>query len=522
MTKLSALILSSLLALSCQSQPSRDEYCDRSPSSVGQCHLLFSKEGSGNEFFAGELSKKILALSERDLTEFFENLSDYGVTFEKMIDAIETPYRDAERTEEGKKIYLGKILLERRNQGETTAVILTELGWREEIGYLMPPRDLGTLLKRTYLRLLEEAKANDVPESEIILPAFPFRKDNETRYIRIGIDRPLPKNEGWRIVSVGEIENFDSLILQGKMVVDPYMFFHDWGSHIVDFIERPRYMPAFRKYLLQKERSAWPEGKGKREYLIRRPERLKRYGQIELREGFERYLNELLFLPSEKRNPQIQAILMPSRGEKTLEEVRDKYFSMDQASLLRTAERYLHHQSTLFSRHGGGARDFNYERYSTIENNLLAIDEMLDGKSKYRHERDAPPDGKTDQAYKRHELPGIFECLDYLVKELKGTSEQTRVSKKISDLANQHRASTEENFSFRLLSLHLAEIEYRIRTALALKISPEQIASDLAVLYTLDGWKTYRHSPTYQYYEATSMPNSVQWYFMVDVARPVQ
>jgi hypothetical protein len=493
------LLLVTIVLIGCQTAQVAQVDCgERSPAS-DVCIDVFSK------WTQPTLPARVP--TEIEIKSFFDQLTDYSARPWDVIAEVEKAFTmnlgDSKRP-----VYFGEILARRRREKDFTAnFLVSRFGYREHAGYVMPPRNYSKLLSRIYTQVFESARANGVPESQIILPAFVFsrtvRGKKEYAFLRPGIDPLPPKEFGWRL----EKESYETpgpvfidMITNGKMPLTPGMLFHDIG-HFIDFIETPKYMPAFRGFLLAKKRF---------QAEFERPgitERQNSYGKIVNRDFIDRYLNEWVFLPSKRNAEVIDRTLLSRNKSETLAEIEQKYSALTPEQAISKTKIVLRNWNLLFSRHGGGARDMSVERRFRQQDLVEGIIELSTGISNYV-QQGAGRGATMDANYWKNEAPHMRHRLEVFLKILEGQEVPPEVQAVVQDGASN------------LLVKQLAEIEFRIRTAQDLQMSPERMASDLALLYQPEGWKQYRRTPTYRYF-STFRDQSTQWYLAVDVAAPL-
>src|SRR5262249_8625822 len=161
---------------------------------------------------------------------------------------------------------LGRTLARRAELGDETVKYLREIGFALEDGNLMPPKDLPAVFTNLNRLFLDSAAKSGVKDEDILYPSFLFYRGQitkkgdqfsgaeEVRFIRPGID-PLPPKGEWKLLNTSvqtTAELWESMILQQRMILDPAMFQHDVG-HVIDNIERPHYMAAYRDYIRAKQ-----------------------------------------------------------------------------------------------------------------------------------------------------------------------------------------------------------------------------------------------------------------------------
>jgi hypothetical protein len=311
--------------------------------------------------------------------------------------------------------------------------------------------------------------------------------------------------------------NFTRMIHERKFTLDPGMLFHDMG-HMVDFIERPHYMRAYRLFVEKKSAVLANED-------IPRSVVPHLMGQVGVRGDIERYMNEWLYLPSAKNLEQIQQVI-PAIQTKTfnaLPNIQAVYKNKSSKELLRTAKNYLKNRYVLFSSHGGGARDWSVERRliaeyvvqgftETLANEGKAVTPAALDRSDFEYKQD------VDFAYQMHEAPGIFQRIEYLV-DMKVGKKVPRVIEDSLQRGAKSAGAEIQSYIDLLLAYHLAEVEFRVQTALVFKMTPEKIATDTALLYERLGWEKYQKTDTFKFY-STYRTYTVQWVLGYDVARP--
>ncbi len=252
-------------------------------------------------------------------------------------------------------------------------------------------------------------------------------------------------------------------------------------------------------------------------------------GQVTYRGDIERYFNEWLYLPSEKNLSTIKVLIenLQINTFVALPNIQAFYKKKDNAELLNIAKTFLKNRYVLFSGHGGGARDWTVERYLTPDSVIKGFEEILasEGGAVHPEQLNNPLRNQVykqdaDAAFRMHEAPGMFQRLDYLIQFKEKKSIPREIENSLLELAQKLGYKNTESFVDTLIAYHLAEVQFRIQTALTFKMTPEQIATDTALLYEKNGWEKYRLSNTYKYY-STYRPYTVQWYLGYDIARAI-
>lgn len=520
-------ILLFAFSLGCQTRPMSMIDCtsNRTPaSSAEKCSSVFTKQ--------------IKAPTSKDMSNFFRQLEEFGFSESDILKKIDDGYlAENISTLEFENFYepdinrnlfhttTAKILGQRQIQKDSTTKILLELGYESVSGNLMPPRDLAGLYSRIFDRLVNSATKAGVAESNIIYPAFLFSRKNpqtntkEMLFVRPGIDSPPKATEGWKI-STRSFElspaEFNRMLQERKFLLEPGMFFHDMG-HIIDFIERPQYMVAFREYSEKKQKALHDPS-------VPPAVLWHTLGQVAIRGDIERYMNEWIYLPSEKNISQIKSTIsdLNFSSPNSLTSLQESYKKLSSLELLQKSKAFLKERYVLFSSHGGGSRDFSVERYLTPLTVIKGFEEifMPEGQAILpRALNDLEVQLRDpDRSYRQHEAPGFFMRLSYLI-DLK---EGKEVPLEISDFLKQHAVKLGSTDFMSYLDLqmayHLAEIQFRLQMALHYKMTPEQIAQDTALLYERDGWENYKKTKTSQYY-STYRPYTMQWVLGYDVGR---
>ncbi|HWU41898.1 MAG TPA: hypothetical protein VN132_00630, partial [Bdellovibrio sp.] len=418
---------------------------------------------------------------------------------------------------------LGEILFQRHQLDDpTTKVMVDKFGYRQYMNQLVPPQNLPALYARIFFELITSARASGLSDDEILLPAFPFvREDRISKkrsylFIRPGIDSLPNRAEGWRPeLSMPELktEEYQQLILEGKYLLDPIGFFHDIG-HFIDYIERPRYMPDYRHLVSKKNAIAHSN--------LSEAEKIKLYGQIILTGDLEFFINERLYLPSEKNVARIHQIIPTLKTDSfmSLENTRSLYKNKSSTELVRSAKSFLKNRFLLFSSHGGASRDRLIDvNLATPEFTINGLEETFKTESDQRSISFFPPYDKNVSVYLIHEPVAIFQRLEYLIAYKEGQTIPIEIERYISQMMKDHSYKDMQNFVDVLISYHLAEIQFKIQIALLLKITPEQIATDTALLYEPEGWKKYQLTNTYRYF-STFRHNTIQWKLGYEAARP--
>jgi hypothetical protein len=504
-----------------------NERTTRTPSSIhSPCSLII-------EDFLGQ---SIAIPTIEQLENFFQSLTEYNLTPLENLASIEsgyiirssdigfTQYDSATFDDKRylKSVYVGQDLLERRALNDTTAKVLTELGYRKKMGYLMPPENLAKLYKTIYERLFSSAKLAGVEGSEVVLPALRFSRGTVVQFIRPGIDSIPSRADGWELLVQGvELpkDQWAKMVQEKKMLLATKMFFHDIG-HVVDMIERPHYMKAYRDFVLQKN-DVLKALHTPNEWRLA----AQKYGAVIFSGDFERYLNEFLYLPNEKNVREIKRLVPHLNLENPFSREEMKKFYEQKENILQ-AKLWLKKRYSLFSSHGGGARDWTVNRYLTPKDMNVGYSEILQDEASF-YKKMSPVEmaqlgfkfpGNMDKNYRVFEACDLFLRLQYLI-EMHEKQEIPKEIKAHLDQLATNLGMGSESFIIKMISLHMAEIEYRIQSSLIYRITPEQIAHDTTLLYQkVEGWKEYRESPTFKYY-STYPKYSVQWLLAVDVAR---
>ena len=510
------------LFLGCQTSLKNPCAAQRFPAEQNQCAVTVQK--------VPEIKTPMLD----EIQKFFQGLEMFGTDEGQLAHNIGRNYLDkssfvsSTRSTDGtldlrrylKSTSVGEVLLERRKLNESTAKILTEFGYRESAGRLLPPRNLAKLYAQIYQKLAESARENGVSENDILWPAFMFSRydSNEKKdvqiFVRPGFD-PIPdKAEKWELSSSGdelELPLFHRMIKERRFLLNHAVFFHDIG-HVVDFIERPHYMVAYRRYL---------EKKSEFEAAVVPALRPHVQGMVAIRGDIERYMNEWLFLPSQKNVQKIAELLPDFEIKKRvkLSSLQKKYELHKPSDNLRLAKKFLKNRYVLFSSHGGGARDWSYERYLRPDYIITGFEEILKSEGAAVNAEGTGFQQAKDPAFRIFEAPGIFQRLEYLVS----LKEKREIPLEVLDGLQKQQAKNPslsfEDFIDKQISYHLAETQYRVQMGLHFAITPEQIATDMALLYENKGFEKYQKTATYQYY-STYRPRTVQWYLGYDLARP--
>lgn len=523
------LILILIFSLGCQTRPVSTMDClsERTPASSA-------------EMCSGVFLTRIKIPNTSDMQNFFRDLENFKSSAREVLKRIEAGYlvenTDIYNIEHAQvpdvyrhlvHVTTGKVLAQRLKLKDSTTKVLTELGYEMVSDQLMPPRYLSSLYSRVFERLAKGAEQAGLAESDVLWPAFLFSRRNaqtnakELLFVRPGMD-PLPKaSEGWSLsLRGGELSavDFNRMLQERKFLLEPGMFFHDMG-HIVDFIERPQYMVAFREYS-EKKHKALNDPAVPPAVL---PHLL---GQVAIRGDIERYMNEWIYLPSEKNIPRIRALIsdLNFSSPGSLESLQVSYRKLSSPELLQKAKDFLKERYTLFSSHGGGARDFSNERnlFPWVINNgfaeILGTEGTAITSSKRALDDKEVQLREPDKLYRRHEAPGFFDRLTHLVNLKEGKEKAPEISTFLNQQSVKMGYTDLMSFLDLQIAYHLAEVQYRVQMALHYKMTPEQIAKDTALLYDRDGWENYRKTRTSAYY-STYRPYTVQWVLGFDAGR---
>lgn len=474
--------------------------------------------------------------TKEKLEKFFEELTVFNlspmeniasiergyITISKNLNSINSFHTIIDEKRNLKAVYAGKELLERKKLNDSTGKILIELGYREERGYLMPPRDITKLYKNIYEKIVSSAKEKGIGIDDVTFPAIRFSRGINSVFVRPGLD-PIPNYmDGWVLMTNVEIpaEQWLTMMKEKKMILGAEMFFHDLG-HVIDMIERPEYMIAYRKFLQSKEDAL----KDVSDVTSKRLAALN-YGPLVFRGDFDRYLNEFLYLPSDQNILQIKKVIphLDYFNPKSREYLQNYYLKK---SSVKTAKKWIKNRYILFSNHGGGARDWTVNRYLTPQTINDGFTEIINTESSFYKEYAAKGLDQLgitldnrDKAYRIYEASDLFLRLQYLVDFKEGVEIPIEIKIHLEKMATD-RGLDINSFIDKFISIHLAEIEYRIQSSLMYKITPEQIANDMALLYKKEGWKEYQKSLTFKFY-STYPKYSVQWFLAVDIARKIR
>jgi hypothetical protein len=523
-----------VLLLGCQSAqkiPVSERCANRDVASTGiQCSVALS------------VSQKVEIPSADKMSEFFKELEAFDMTQWQLLVEFEKGYSSPSATKSFvdlkekendigkplKSISTGQILAQRRELGESTGKILTDLGYRVVGDQLMPPRNLALFYSRLMARLYSAAESANIDKSDVLLPAFLFRRNNDGKhdsvFVRPGID-PLPKvSDGWVLDESGTELNtaeFHRMIQERKFLLGSRMFFHDMG-HFVDFIENPQYMRAYRLFIEKKNAMLTGDI----------PPSVQKHvlGQVAFRGDLERYFSEWIYLPSFKNTDKIRQLIGNISLDKPsdLNEVTNFYRKEKSNTLLKLAKRFLKNRYVLFSSHGGGARDWSVDRYLTPEYIIKGFQESLlvnaGAVAPNRINEDPKEYGviiqNSDQAYRMYEAPGLFQRLEYLVDTKEGRSVPPEIQEALRKMFETSGMQNFDIFIQELIAIHLGGIHFRVQSALNLNMTPDQIAQDTAFLYEKKGYLKYAQTNTFKYF-STYKPYSIQWYLGADIARPM-
>ncbi len=507
-----SIFIAAILLSGCQtiSQVDNSPSCsdNREPASL-RCESLFESEVKSQPEI--QQIQTLRMPSKQELSTFFAELENYGAKPWDIIKAAELGYVTNVGKPE-KPIHLGALLIERRSRGESTAKILTELGYKAQSGYLMPPRNISTLYANIYSKLRKSAEEAGIKEEDIIWPCLLFERYSEVdrkqelKFVRPGMDALPPKNQNWQIVmreSELNQENFSRMILERKMLFSPGMFSHDI-NHIIDFIERPHYMPAFKNFLAAKRET--------QSIIMDLKEAEKIYGKNNNALKSDEVLNELMTYPSEARRALIdKTLLSPSSSSESSAETIARYEKLGLERSLKKAREILSKQDILFARHGGGMRDFFVDRYEDNFQTLKGLEDLIGNKSSY------DPLGRDFQrAYLDNEAPGMFQRLALIVNFAENPQALSPVIHKRLSWIAPERGVDVQTLTPYLLARQLSEIDQRIRAGLRYQITPEKILSDLSLLAKPQGWKLYLRTSTYAYF-STYRKGTYQRHVFVDI-----
>lgn len=420
-----------------------------------------------------------------------DQLANYGKDGDrwKYIETVEAHSRMEVKVGSDEKVSLGKELLARRTLKESTAVIMTRLGYKEQYGYLMPPRNQALLYKNLYVAIVESALKAGISSSDIILPALGFTH-NVTRQVYFaspGIDK-LPDPKEWRLMNSSEelnAEQFSKMIEDRKLLLDAFMMSHDIGHHI-DLIERPQYHVLFRNYVVARATFF---------------KNFKDHPGIKNFRSYDRFVdqvvNEWVYLPNAKNLSTIKKVIPKFEQGKnsSFEDLKTKYRSLDQASILLISQNFFKFRYQLFDKHGGGARDTSYDRFKVDRYHRDYID-RLENKTKEKFSMDYDIRDSITH-FLKYEAPALFERIQKLLSSnpdryvLRAIITAAKHIEKEGDLdAGKHE----------LLAVHLAEVEYRIHQALNNDMTPEQFVKDITEIFKPGGMKKYLQSVTYKYF----------------------
>lgn len=487
--------------------------------------ILDAKTTSINTEVKGTLVE-IQLPTPSDMKRFFEEMNDfktlhddnhgkrdYSILTELQyyFEQVYTKYH-----EDGDKlVILGKVLLERKRHGESTTEILTELGFYESDRHLLPPNDLASLYSKLYSKLSQAAASSGLKQSDIIWPALLFVRPSteksgelERIFVRPGID-PLPaKNKNWRLQTHNtefEPPQFEKMILGKRLLLSGEMFFHDI-NHVIDFIERPHYMSAYLNFIAQRKifNSRTKKMSSSKIEIL--------YGKIQSALNSDLMINETLFLPSKKNLSVINGTLLspPMNQIESLSQIRDRYKNLSEDQLIDKAADFSDKMNILFSRFGGGARDFFVERYETEYLTEKGLQDFESGTVAEMH------DISRQLLYLQNESAGMFQRLEVLRKYISDPQSSPWRFRSFLERKSAERSVDSREFTKQLLARQLAEIDFRIRSALFYAITPEKLVADLTLLTRENGWRDYKKSATYLFY-STYPVGSYQWKTFVDI-----
>ena len=529
-----------MLALGCQLSPKNSDSAScassRDPAAAGlTCAEVFSNSQTTSGF---------KLLTEEDFAAFFREIevqrhmretdAYYKIQDSYTLSSTLLNARIGKTSQGGpedplREVSQGQVLLERSLLNESTAKFYKEeLGFTDYRGYLIPPKDLPKLYAKLALRLFESARKNGVADEDIWQFAFLFKGYNSVKekwdilFIPTtaqSVPPHLPYTSPDRFQLWHEqlnLPDFYRMILEGKFILEPGTFAHDIG-HYMDAIERPQYMPAYSHFVKMKTTMLSKYPTEKLPAVV---------GQVAFRGDLERYFNEWLYLPSKNNLNKIKKLVPSLETSKLvgLSSVQTLYKGKSDAELLATAKSFLKNRYTLFASHGGGARDWTAEQYITPQDLVNGYKEIMSKKGgavtpDQLDNKEPQYAQRQDHAYWMHEPIGLFLRLDQLVQLIEGKPVSEHILNGVLDLAEKAGYKNPQTFIYQLISLHLAEVQYKLQTALFYDMTPEQIALDTSLLYQDKGWEQYKQSKTYNYY-STYRKYTLQWFLGHDIARP--
>jgi hypothetical protein len=422
-------------------------------------------------------------------------------------------------------ITFGEVLSQYHHQGDATGDYYKQLGFTEEEGRVAPPRDLVQLFHKAQTMMDQSAEAQHIPAEErpSLVLSFGQPGKKERFFLRPGTDplpeppfnilqRPVPG--GYSIMGTSTplaAEPYLQLLRQREVLFDVDMLRHDIG-HIIDAIDRPRYFHLYRDFSLKKDQAShsWKDD----------PAAHAKYGKVVERGDMEFVINEMVYYPRVENLAKIEALLpdLNSRKWAPLKTHQETQFRKSPSELVETAQRLLQNRYVLFSSFGGGARDWSFYAFGRVRQVLTGFHEILSSESTAAQKFMEGDKSTGYVTYLTSEPPEIFFRLERLIKLKQGGDIPKIYLNVLKKLAEEQKMALPA-FVDRMIALHIAEIEYRVQSALVYHYTPEQAIADTSLLYEPNGWEKYRQTDTYRYF-STYRRGTPQWYWGVDVADP--
>lgn len=446
---------------------------------------------------------------QSDLKEFFSMIEYYGVSKEAWHRELYGLYLD-----QIGGVTLGKELCDRKMMGDFTAQLFSELGFIEKNGMLLPPSDLAGVYLKMYQRIFETADKHGIPREKMPLPSIPFQHSENKSFIfiRPGIDQ-LPDPQVW-FIPLGKTElndiQFAQMTEARRLIIEAGMLHHDMG-HVADIIERPDYAEIYFHFITQRRQflskfDHLPDGSIQKLKAVDQFLNVTGFARFEIKMG--EVLNEWLYLPKKENQKKIKTIINVKETKNfTRAQLINKYQAMSLSELEIQARKLIENENVLFSRHGGGARDSSFHRFRARDKNTDATDSarLIGGSSEVLS---APRYNKENiiRGYLSLESPALIGRLKKLMTDEAATNAMLSAALNVGRFSDRFQARQE------LIIHHLAEIEYRLHSALSLSITPEVIATDMTNLYQPGGIEKYRSSKTFKYF--STYPKSSAQYFL--------
>lgn len=131
---------------------------------------------------------------------------------------------------------------------------LVHLGWsvnqlKDGQVVLLPPPNIETIFIRANQKIDALVREEILGEDEVVRPTLAFKKNDETIFVRPGID-PWPEDDWQLLLEIGQLSHHDfyAAVDEGKLPMGLAGFFlHDLG-HLIDLLENSENMRAWRGY----------------------------------------------------------------------------------------------------------------------------------------------------------------------------------------------------------------------------------------------------------------------------------